>query len=66
MARSLEQKLQALVDKDEIRDVMYRYCRAADRCDAALFKSCYWPDARDNHGFYTGNAHAFVACEFVE
>jgi hypothetical protein len=60
VAKSLEQKLQELVDKDEIRDVMFRYCRAADRCDSALFKSCYWPDARDHHGFFVGNAHAFV------
>jgi hypothetical protein len=60
MARTLEQKLQALVDKDEIRDVMHRYSRAVDRCDLALLESCYWPDARDHHGFFVGNAHAFA------
>ncbi len=60
MAKSLEQKLQILVDKDEIRDVMLRYCRAVDRCDRELMKSCYWPDARDHHGFFVGNAHAFA------
>src|SRR3954470_21034404 len=59
-ATSLEQKLQAIVDKDEIREVILRYCRAVDRCDRDLMKSCYWPDARDNHGFYSGNAHAFA------
>ncbi len=60
MAKTLEQKLQALVDKDEIRDVMYRYSRAVDRCDLALLKSCDWPDARDHHGFFVGNAHDFA------
>jgi ketosteroid isomerase-like protein len=60
MNPSLERKLQALVDKDEIRDVMYRYCHAVDRCDRELLRSCYWPDARDHHGFFVGNAHAFV------
>jgi hypothetical protein len=58
--KSLEQQIQALVDKDAIRDVIYRYCRSVDRCDRELMKSCYWPDARDNHGFFSGNAHAFV------
>lgn len=60
METSLEAKLRALVDKNEIRDVMYRYCRAVDRCDRELLKSCYWPDARDNHGFFVGNAHEFA------
>ncbi len=60
MNPALERKLQLLVDKDEIRDVMYRYCRAVDRCDRELLESCYWPDARDHHGFFVGNAHAFV------
>jgi len=60
MAKTLEQKLQVLVDKEEIRDVMFRYCHAVDRCDKALLKSCYWPDARDHHGFFVGNAHAFA------
>ena len=59
-AASLERRAQMLVDKEEIRDVIYRYCRAVDRCDRDLLKSCYWPDARDNHGFYSGNAHAFA------
>jgi hypothetical protein len=57
---SFEVKLQALVHKDAIREVIYRYCRAVDRCDRELMKACYWPDARDNHAFYSGNAHAFV------
>ena len=60
VTQTLERKLQTLIDKDEIRDVIYRYCRAVDRCDLELMKSCYWPDARDNHGFYSGNAHAFA------
>jgi ketosteroid isomerase-like protein len=58
--QTLDQKSQALVEKDAIRDVIYRYCRAVDRCDLELMKACYWPDARDNHGFYSGNAHAFA------
>jgi ketosteroid isomerase-like protein len=59
-AQTLEQKFRTLIEKDAIRDVIYRYCRAVDRCDRELMKACYWPDARDNHGFYCGNAHSFT------
>lgn len=63
MQPNLEAKLELLVAKDEIRDVLYRYCRGADRVDLELMISCYWPEARDNHGFYVGNAHEF--CRYV-
>lgn len=43
-------KLQALVDKDEIRDQLMRYSRGVDRFDAQLIDSVYWPDAWDEHG----------------
>ena len=45
--RDLE--VRELLDKQAIRDVLARYCRGVDRCDAALISSCYHPDARDNH-----------------
>ena len=59
----LEATCHALMDREAIRDVLHRYCRGADRADLALFKSCYWPDGTDCHGFFNGNAHAF--CDFV-
>lgn len=59
----LESELGVLRDKDAIRDVIHRYCRAADRCDLDAFKACYWPDGHDDHGFFGGNAHAF--CDYV-
>jgi len=39
--------LAALIAKDQIRDVIARYCRAIDRLDADLMLSCYHPDAVD-------------------
>lgn len=36
--------------KDEIRELLARYCRAIDRCDAALLAEIYHPDAIDDHG----------------
>jgi hypothetical protein len=53
-AKASTDSLQALVDKDEIRDVIYRFCRGTDRNDRELVRSCYHPDANDNHGIYNG------------
>jgi hypothetical protein len=50
--------------KDEIRDVLYRYCRGVDRCEYDLIRSCYHPDATDHHGEYVGGVDGFIAhCE---
>lgn len=56
----LEHAVAEFHDKEAIRDVLYRYARAADRCDLVLFKSCYHPDATDVHWFFNGNAHDFA------
>lgn len=56
----LEARLEMLAAKEQIRDILHLYARGADRGDADLMKSCYWPDATDDHGFFGGNAHAFV------
>lgn len=57
---ALERDVRELKDREAIREVIHRYCRAADRCDLEAFKSCYWPDGRDDHLFFGGNAHAFA------
>ena len=59
----LQVRLERLSDKEAIRDVIHRYCRAVDRCDLELHKSCYWPDSIDDHGFFGGNGIEF--CEYV-
>lgn len=63
---SLERKVRELDDKDAIRSVLYRYCRAADRCDESLMLSCYHEDAVDDHGFYSGPAQLFVSHVIAE
>jgi hypothetical protein len=54
-------RLQALLDKQEIYEVLVRYCRGIDRVDEALVRSCYHPDAFDDHGMFQGPATEFAA-----
>ena len=54
-------QLQRMLARDEIREVLARYARAVDRADGPLLKSCYHPDAIEEHGGnYTGNAFEYV------
>jgi hypothetical protein len=52
--------LRDLLDRAAIREVLARYCRAADRCDEELLRSCYHPDALDQHGRFSGSAGDFA------
>ncbi|MBW8640692.1 nuclear transport factor 2 family protein [Hoeflea sp. WL0058] len=58
--RSTEALVVELVDREAIRDCMYRYCRGIDRADEEALRSAYWPDAIDNHGAYNGPIEGFV------
>lgn len=61
MEQVCQADLRALLDKDAIRDCLYRYCRGVDRADEAALRGAYWPDAHDSHGAYTGSAEGFIA-----
>lgn len=55
--------LQELLDREAIRDCLLRYCRGVDRCDEALLRTVYWPDATESHampGRAPINAHHFI------
>lgn len=52
--------LQRLIDRQEIEDVLKRYCRAIDRLDVDLLRSIYHSDGIDHHGSFSGNAHEFA------
>lgn len=52
--------VQALLDREAIRDCLYRYCRGIDRVDEELLRASYWPDASDSHGPYQGSASGFI------
>lgn len=60
MSETLEQKVQWLIDHQEIEHVLAMYCRAIDRLDVELLKTVYHPDGTDDHGSFSGNAHEFA------
>ncbi|GHE93849.1 hypothetical protein GCM10017786_28300 [Amycolatopsis deserti] len=53
-------RLEELSAKQAIADLLLTYCRGIDRCDAALVKEAFWPDAYDNHGADAGPAWEFA------
>ena len=56
----MDKGLQELLDEAAIRKVHIRYCRAIDRMDWDLLRSCYHPDAQDDHGEFVGGIDAFI------
>lgn len=50
------QRLNELLDKQDIAEVIARYCRGVDRHDEALIRSAYHDDAWEHHGAYRGRS----------
>lgn len=57
----MDPRLSALLDKQEINEVVLRYCRGIDRRDFGLVRECYHPDARDHHGSFSGSVEEYIA-----
>ena len=57
----IDSKIQEILDKESIRELVFTYCRAADRHDNKLMRSLYHEDAYDDHGsFFKGKAMEFI------
>lgn len=56
--------LDELVARTEITDVLGRYAHAIDRGDRELARTCYHPDATDDHGRFSGTVDELF--EFFE
>jgi hypothetical protein len=59
-AKVSNEALQQLLDKQEIHEVIMRYCRGIDRMDRDMILSVYHPGAIDEHGIFRGTAEEFV------
>jgi len=57
-----EAKLELMVARDELHQLVTAYCRAVDRADYEALRGLYHPDATDSHGsFSTGGVEQFIA-----
>lgn len=61
----IPQKLQQLIDRQDILDCVNRYCSGVDRFDRDLLLSVYHPDAIDDHGSFVGPPEAFADWAFA-
>lgn len=52
--RSPAEIAQELWDREQIREVIARYCRAVDRAMIDDAKAVYFDDATEDHGVYRG------------
>lgn len=49
-----------IVDREAIRDCLYRYSRGVDRCDESMLRSVYWEDAHDDHVLFSGSREELI------
>ncbi|UKD57661.1 nuclear transport factor 2 family protein [Amycolatopsis sp. FU40] len=56
----MDDRIQQLLDREEIRGLMARYARAVDRMDTAALREVYHPDAYDDHGDYQGDVDGLI------
>ena len=49
-----------MVDREAIRDCIYRYSRGVDRCDEDMLRSVYWEDAEDDHCLFVGRREDLI------
>ncbi|MGE4238831.1 nuclear transport factor 2 family protein [Ramlibacter sp.] len=57
----MDTSIQTLLDKDQIRDVMLRYCRGVDRRDWEAVRATFFEDGHDDHADFHGVRDEFVA-----
>ncbi|MAG31199.1 MAG: lumazine-binding family protein [Deltaproteobacteria bacterium] len=56
----MDARVSALLDKQEIEEVVLRYCRGIDRRDLDAVRTCYHPDATDQHGSFSGSVDQYI------
>ncbi|MCJ2188260.1 nuclear transport factor 2 family protein [Novosphingobium beihaiensis] len=64
MTTKVSRIVEELANREAIRECLYRYARGADRLDADMVRSAYWPDCIDEHMGFTGNTEEFIVWSF--
>ena len=57
---TLDARMQAIIDKQEIWELSIRYMRGLDRLDADIMRTVFHDDATTDYGFFQGGGAAFV------
>jgi hypothetical protein len=58
--KTREQRIDEMLDREEILECVYRYTRGVDRVDEELIRSAYHSDAKDFHGSVNGTVDDFL------
>lgn len=53
-------RLSRLLDKQDCVELVHKFARAIDRCDADLVREVLHPDATDDHGSFKGTGEEFI------
>lgn len=53
-------KVEQLLAREEMRDVLHQYCKGIDRRDWPLVRSCFADDHIHNHAEYSGPPDEFI------
>ena len=56
----MQKTIDEMLAEAAIKDVQLRYCRAADRVDFELFRTCFHGDAILEFSFFTGTVDEFI------
>ena len=52
--------LSVLAAKQEITEVLFRYCRGCDRADETALRACFHPGSIHSHGGFQGSSADFI------
>jgi hypothetical protein len=58
---AIDPRVEELLHKEEIHDVLKRLARGTDRLDAEMMSSCYHADGFDDHNAFRGSGPEFAA-----
>jgi hypothetical protein len=58
---TIPSELQALLDREQIRECLSRLARGEDRRDAKMISASYWPDSWTDYGVFAGSFDQYLA-----